>query len=34
MNWKKLLSDEMVQVMIGLAILITLIILNGCDHYH
>ena len=29
MNWKKLLEDEMVQMMIGLAILITLIILKG-----
>ena len=29
MNWKKLLNDEMVQMMIGLAILIVLIILKG-----
>ena len=29
MNWKKLLKDEMVQMMIGLTILIVLIILKG-----
>ena len=29
MNWKNLLEDEMVQMMIGLAILITLIVLKG-----
>ena len=29
MNWKKLLNDEMVQMMIGLTILIVLIILKG-----
>ena len=29
MNWKNLLEDEMVQMMIGLAILIILIVLKG-----
>ena len=29
MNWKNLLEDEMAQMLIGLAILITLIVLNA-----
>ena len=29
MNWKKLLNDEMVHVMIGIVIVIVLIILKG-----
>ena len=29
MNWKKLLEDEMIQMMIGLAILILLIVLKA-----
>ena len=29
MNWKKLLEDEMVQMMIGLTILILLIVLKA-----
>jgi|LULS01.1.fsa_nt_gb hypothetical protein len=29
MNWKNLLEDEMAQMLIGLAIVITLIVLNA-----